>query len=90
MALAEQTLKTLRGVKATARKVVRWDEAQPLSGGAYMHWAPGQIGAWAQTMGLPAGRLHFAGEHVSRLHTGMEGAMESAEQAAYAIFEAMS
>lgn len=90
MVLAEQTLKTLRGVKATARKVVRWDEAQPLSGGAYMHWAPGQIGAWAQAMGRPAGRLHFAGEHVSRLHTGMEGAMESAEQAAHAIFEAMS
>ena len=67
---------------------VRWDEDQPLSGGAYMHWAPGQIQPWAERVTQPSGRLHFAGEHTSFLHTGMEGAMESGERAAYAIIEA--
>ncbi|MEO1187882.1 MAG: NAD(P)/FAD-dependent oxidoreductase [Pseudomonadota bacterium] len=88
--LAEQTLLSTRGIKAKAHSVVRWDEDQPLSGGAYMHWAPGQIQPWAERVTQPSGRLHFAGEHTSYLHTGMEGAMESAERAAYAIIEAAS
>lgn len=86
--LAEQTLADARGIKAKAHTVVRWDEDQALSGGAYMHWAPGQIQPWAERITQPAGRMHFAGEHTSYLHTGMEGAMESGERAAYAIIEA--
>ena len=86
--LAEETLLRSRGIKAKAHAVVRWDKDQPLSGGAYMHWAPGQIKPWAERITQPAGRLHFAGEHTSYLHTGMEGAMESGERAAYAIIEA--
>lgn len=86
--LAEQTLANARGIKAKAHAVVRWDEDQALSGGAYMHWAPGQIQAWAERVTMPADRLYFAGEHTSYLHTGMEGAMESGERAAYAIIEA--
>jgi monoamine oxidase len=70
------------------RKVVRWTDENTLAGGAYMHWAPGQIGPWADVMGAPAGRIHFAGEHLSRSHTGLEGAMESAEIAAEAIVAA--
>lgn len=89
-ALAEETLASTRGIKAKARAVVRWDEDQPLSGGAYMHWAPGQIQPWAERVTQPSGRLHFAGEHTSFLHTGMEGAMESGERAAYAIIEAVA
>lgn len=88
MALAEQTLADTRGIRAKARKVIRWDKEQPLSGGAYMHWAPGQIQTWAERVTQPVGRLQLAGEHTSFLHTGMEGAMESAERAAYAIIEA--
>lgn len=87
-ALAEQTLRETRGIKAKARAVIRWDEDQPLSGGAYMHWAPGQIHPWAERVTEPLGRMHFAGEHTSYLHTGMEGAMESGERAAYAILQA--
>lgn len=86
--LAEQTLARTRGITTKAHAVVRWDKEQPLSGGAYMHWAPGQIQHWAERVTQPSGRLHFAGEHTSYLHTGMEGAMESAERAAYAIIEA--
>lgn len=65
------------------RHVVNWTDSNPIAGGAYMHWAPGQAQRWAKDMGKPAGRLYFAGEHLSRLHTGMEGAMESAENTVY-------
>lgn len=71
-----------------ALKIIRWTQENPLAGGAYMHWAPGQIARWAGRMGAPAGQLYFAGEHLSHLHTGMEGAMESAEQTAFAILNA--
>ncbi|MEX1252111.1 MAG: FAD-dependent oxidoreductase, partial [Hyphomonas sp.] len=86
--LAATAFLKLRGAKVRGLKVVRWDESQSFSGGAYTHWAPGQIAAWAQQMGAPSGRLHFAGEHLSYLHTGMEGAMESAERAAFEVAEA--
>jgi len=78
----------LRQARVRGVKVVRWTEAQTGSGGAYMHWQPGEISAWAETMGAPSGRIHFAGEHLSNLHTGMEGAMESGERAAYDILAA--
>lgn len=61
---------------------INWTTHNQQAGGAYMHWAPGQISQWADTMGEPAGRLYFAGEHLGYLHTGMEAAMESAERAA--------
>ena len=64
-----------------------WTETNPLAGGAYMHWAPGQIGKWANVMGQASSRLTFAGEHLSRLHTGMEGAMESGENAAFHLLD---
>jgi len=86
--LAASEFQRLRGAKVRGLKVVRWDEEQAFSGGAYMHWAPGQITSWAEHMGTPSGRIHFAGEHLSYLHTGMEGAMESGERAAYEVSEA--
>jgi monoamine oxidase len=90
-AIASETLGALRPAsegKVRLRRVVRWTEENPLTGGAYMHFAPGQIARWADTMGAPAGRLYFAGEHLSRFYTGMEGAMESGEAAAAAILSA--
>ncbi|MGB6230005.1 MAG: FAD-dependent oxidoreductase [Litorimonas sp.] len=66
---------------------VDWTRTNPHAGGAYAHWAPGQVRRFAGTMGDPIGRLHFAGEHVGVLHTGMEAAMESAERASLAILE---
>jgi monoamine oxidase len=89
--LASDTLKRLRPAsegKLSVRKIVRWTDENPLAGGAYMHWAPGQIATLAQGMVAPAGRLFFAGEHFSRTATGMEGAMESADIAVYAITNA--
>lgn len=67
--------------------IANWTVSNPLAGGAYMHWAPGQIPAMAETMGQPARRLSFAGEHLGYLHTGMEAAMESAENAAFALMD---
>lgn len=67
--------------------VQNWTRTNEFSGGAYMHWAPGQIGKWAEKMRAPAGRLSFAGEHLSYLHTGMEGAMESGENAAFHLLD---
>jgi len=67
--------------------VQNWTSSNALAGGAYMHWAPGQIHQWANIMGQAAGRLSFAGEHLSYLHTGMEGAMESGETAAFALLD---
>jgi monoamine oxidase len=90
-ALARQTLGRLRPAsegKLRLRQVVRWTEENPLAGGAYMHFAPGQVQRWANAMGAAAGRLHFAGEHLSRFYTGMEGAMESGEAAAADVFAA--
>jgi len=76
--------------KITLNETIRWTKNNPLAGGAYMHWAPGQIQKFAATMGNSIGRIHLAGEHLSLLHTGMEGAMESGQNAALAIMEKMN
>lgn len=70
------------------RHVIRWTPSNPLAGGAYMHWQPGEISRWAADLARPAGRMFIAGEHASHLHTGMEGAMESGEAAALAVMQA--
>jgi monoamine oxidase len=62
-------------------KTVRWTDENPLAGGAYMHFAPGQAAAWQENLAKPMDSLFFAGEQLSRVHTGMEGAFESAENA---------
>ena len=86
--LLKKELSRTRGVKPSDVKLLaiqRWTSGNILAGGAYMHWAPGQISKWAAEMGRAAGRLSFAGEHLSYLHTGMEGAMESGENAALSL-----
>ena len=72
------------------RAVQRWTASNSRAGGAYMHWAPGQIARWAGRMGEPADRLVFAGEHLGLVHTGMEAAMESAERAVAAVQDRLS
>lgn len=71
--------------KVRLLKAVRWTQGASYAGGAYMHFAPGQTAAWAGTMGAAIGRIRFAGEHLSYLHTGMEGACESGHEAAMSI-----
>ena len=83
LAHVERTLATIRPSTAGAVRAVRvvsWG-ADPWAGGAYAHWAPGQITRWADAMRQPHGRVHLAGEHTAVEGSGMEGALESAERA---------
>ncbi|WP_170287317.1 FAD-dependent oxidoreductase [Halioglobus maricola] len=66
--------------KVTLREVRDWSNDK-LAGGSWLRWQPGQIGAYADVLAAPAGRLFFAGEHTAIVNTGMEGAMESGERA---------
>ncbi len=50
----------------------------------------GQVRRFALEMGKPAGRIHWAGEHLRRLEHGMEAAMETGEAAALEIIERQS
>ncbi len=58
---------------------------EPHIRGAYHHLAPGQFRAFGRTMFAPAGRVHFAGEHLGRYQVGLEAATESGEREALAI-----
>jgi monoamine oxidase len=61
----------------------------PFSKGHVAYFAPGDIGRYADIIGQPVGRLYFAGEHLSRVQAGMEGACESAEIAALQILDVL-
>jgi monoamine oxidase len=63
---------------------VRWP-LMPLSGGAYVAWAPGQLSAWYGPLREGTGRLRFAGEHTAELSGYMEGAVRSGRRAAEQI-----
>ncbi len=57
------------------------------AGGAWAYFRPGEVTRFAAVLGNPHGRLHFCGEHLATTSRGMEGAMESAEEAAAEILE---
>jgi len=59
--------------------------ADPLAGGGWAYFRPGQIARFGSSMSAPHGRIHFCGEHLARIDRGMEGAMESGERAAEEI-----
>jgi monoamine oxidase len=59
------------------------------SKGHIAYFAPGDIGRFADVMGRPVGALHFAGEHNCRVHAGVEGACEAAENAVISVLESL-
>lgn len=59
--------------------------ADPFARGAWAYFRPGQITRFAAVMGAPHGRIRFCGEHLAVANRGMEGAMESGENAAMGI-----
>jgi monoamine oxidase len=61
--------------------------ADAYAGGAWAYFRPGEVTRFAAVLGEPHGRLRFCGEHLATTSRGMEGAMESAEEAAAAILE---
>jgi monoamine oxidase len=61
--------------------------ADAYAGGAWAYFRPGEVTRFAAVLGRTHGRLEFCGEHLATENRGMEGAMESAEEAAAAILE---
>jgi monoamine oxidase len=61
--------------------------ADAYAGGAWAYFRPGEVTRFAAVLGQAHGRLTFCGEHLALQSRGMEGAMESAEEAAAAIIE---
>jgi len=61
----------------------------PFALGHVAYFRPGDLGRYADLIGTPVGALHFAGEHLSRVHAGIEGACESAEAAALQVLDAL-
>jgi monoamine oxidase len=61
--------------------------ADPYAAGAWAYFRPGEVTRYATVLGSSHGRLEFCGEHLALESRGMEGAMESAEEAAAAILE---
>jgi monoamine oxidase len=57
----------------------------PYAAGAWAYFRPGQVHRYAREIGLPHGKIHFCGEHLALRGRGMEGAMESGENAAQQI-----
>jgi monoamine oxidase len=62
----------------------------PFSKGHIAYFAPGDIGRYADIVGQPVGALFFAGEHNCRVHAGVEGACEAAENASIAVLETLN
>ncbi|HEX5419553.1 MAG TPA: NAD(P)/FAD-dependent oxidoreductase [Gammaproteobacteria bacterium] len=63
--------------------------ADPYAAGAWAYFRPGEIQAFADSMGQPHGVMHFCGEHLAHESRGMEGAMESGERAAAEVLAAL-
>ena len=61
----------------------------PFAKGHVAYFGPGDLAPYADVIGLPVGRLYFAGEHLSRVHAGIEGACESAENAVIQILDVL-
>ena len=55
------------------------------AGGAFALFFPGQLKRLHPHISAPEGRLYFAGEHASREHAWIDGAIESGLRAANAI-----
>jgi monoamine oxidase len=74
--------------KLTAAHMQSWT-LEPFNRGDWSVWGPGQISAYVNVMSLPAGRVHFAGEHTGVGNRGLESAMESSERAAMEVLAAV-
>lgn len=60
---------------------------QPGQRGHMASWKTGDIGRYENIIQQPIGGLHFAGDHLGRLHVGLEAACEAGENAAIQVFE---
>lgn len=72
--------------KITVQHVFSWGK-HPFALGAYAEFQAGQVQAFVPVMAKPSRRIHFAGEHTSFEHKGMEGALASAERVVAEIIQ---
>ena len=54
--------------------------------GAYIDYRPGQMIRHFKHIAASEGRIHFAGEHTSKMYASMEGAMESGKRVVREIY----
>lgn len=93
----ELTLKTviaaMEQVRPAAKGLVTgaayhsWEQ-DPFNRGDWAYFAPGQISDFGKEMALPAGRLHFCGEHTATANRGIEAALESSERVSLEVLTA--
>lgn len=72
--------------KIRAHSFFSWAQER-FNGGDVSFLAPGQV-RLVNDMAKPAGAIHFCGEHTAINARGLEGAMESAERAAFEVLDA--
>jgi monoamine oxidase len=73
--------------KIEARAFHSWGN-EPFSQGDWAYYGPGEVTGTVSQMALPAGRVHFAGEHCALGARGLEGALESSERAVMEVLTA--
>lgn len=86
-----RTMARIRPACADQLEVLRvqaWGRDR-LAGGAYAHYAVGQLRDGTAPIGAPHGAVYFAGEHTAVTAPGMEGAVTSGEAAATALIAAL-
>ena len=71
---------------ASGTSVVWHDD--PLAGGGFAYFEPGQMASLLPVAQRAEGRIHFAGEHTSAWHGWMNGALESGNRAAAEVNDA--
>jgi monoamine oxidase len=89
--LAVDELVRLRPAAAGLVEVSRihnWS-TYPFSLGHIGYFGPGDLTRYGNVVGQPVGALHFAGEHLCRVHAGLEGACEAAENAVLQILDTL-
>jgi monoamine oxidase len=86
VSVIETEMRVIHGIAAasTAAFSQAWS-AEPLFGGAYAAYAPGQVTQVWEVLRRPYGRIFLAGEHTATWTGYLEGAAESGETAAEAI-----
>lgn len=64
--------------------------AQPGQRGHMASWAPGDIGRYENALQQAVGGLYFAGDHLGRIHVGLEAACEAAENAVMQVLDKLA
>lgn len=72
--------------KLRLERMFSW-QRDPLARGVFHHLGAGQWPLLTRAVTATGQRLHFAGDHLAQLASGLEGALESGERAAKTVIE---